>query len=105
MDGVYDYARMLATEVSPASLAATKLQMYTDLHRDAATRGRATPSERLRAMMTGPDFAEGVAAPDRLGAPRASPIPRATRAPDEGSVGCHRGGAGAASGNGAGGAA
>ena len=31
--------RMLATEVSPASLAATKLQLYTDLHRDAATVG------------------------------------------------------------------
>jgi len=58
---VHRYARMLATEVSPASLAATKLQLYTDLHRDAATSAR-DAEERLRAMMTGPDFAEGVAA-------------------------------------------
>ena len=58
---VHRYARMLATEVSPASLAATKLQLYTDLHRDAATSARHA-EERLRAMMTGPDFEEGVAA-------------------------------------------
>jgi enoyl-CoA hydratase/carnithine racemase len=61
MATVADYARMLATEVSPASLAATKLQLYTDLHRDSATSARHA-DERLRAMMTGPDYAEGVAA-------------------------------------------
>ncbi|HEY5026468.1 MAG TPA: enoyl-CoA hydratase-related protein [Acidimicrobiales bacterium] len=61
MDTVAEYARMLATEVSPASLAATKLQLYTDLHRDAATSAH-DADERLRTMMTGPDFAEGVAA-------------------------------------------
>ncbi len=61
MGRVYDYARMLATEVSPASLASTKLQLYTDLHRDAATAAR-DADERLRVMMTGPDFTEGVAA-------------------------------------------
>ena len=61
MGAVTDYARTLATEVSPASLAATKLQMYTDLHRDAATAVEDADA-RLRAMMTGPDFAEGVAA-------------------------------------------
>ncbi len=37
MEATYAYARILATEVSPASLAATKVQMYLDLHRDAAT--------------------------------------------------------------------
>jgi len=58
---VHGYARVLATEVSPASLAATKLQLYADLHRDAATAAR-DAEERLRSMMAGPDFAEGVAA-------------------------------------------
>ncbi len=58
---VDEYARTLATEISPASLAATKLQLYTDLHRDAATSAR-DADERLRTMMRGSDFAEGVAA-------------------------------------------
>jgi enoyl-CoA hydratase/carnithine racemase len=55
------YARRLATEISPASLAATKLQLYTDFHRDVATSAR-DAEERLRIMMQGADFAEGVAA-------------------------------------------
>ncbi|HVA02860.1 MAG TPA: enoyl-CoA hydratase-related protein [Acidimicrobiales bacterium] len=58
---VSEYARSLATEISPASLAATKLQLYTDFHRDVATSAR-DADERLRTMMQGPDFAEGVAA-------------------------------------------
>jgi enoyl-CoA hydratase/carnithine racemase len=58
---VHEYARRLAAEVSPASLASTKLQLYTDLHRDVATSARHA-EEQLRRMMTGPDFAEGVAA-------------------------------------------
>jgi enoyl-CoA hydratase/carnithine racemase len=58
---VDEYARNLATEISPASLAATKLQLYTDFHRDVATSAR-DADERLRTMMQGPDFAEGVAA-------------------------------------------
>ena len=33
----YDYARALATEVSPASLRATKRQLYADLHGDVGT--------------------------------------------------------------------
>jgi enoyl-CoA hydratase/carnithine racemase len=61
MEATYAYARTLATEVSPASLAATKLQMYLDLHRDAATAVRDS-ADRLDAMMTGGDFHEGVAA-------------------------------------------
>jgi len=56
-----DYARELATGVSPASLAASKTQMYLDLHRDAAT-AVDDAGARLAAMMRGPDFAEGVAA-------------------------------------------
>ena len=58
---VQDYAQRLATEISPASLASTKLQLYTDLHRDVATSARHA-DEQLRLMMAGPDFAEGVAA-------------------------------------------
>ena len=74
---VYEYAHTLATEVSPASLAATKLQLYTDLHRDAATAAR-DADERLRAMMTGPDFAEGVAALSARRPPRFADPPGAT---------------------------
>jgi len=77
MDVVGAYARRLATEVSPASLAATKLQLYADLHRDAATSGREADA-LLRSMMGGPDFAEGVAAlgerrPPRFADPPAGP--------------------------------
>ena len=61
LDATYDYARMLATGVSPASLAATKLQIYLDLHRDAASAVHDS-ADRLEAMMKGADFAEGVAA-------------------------------------------
>jgi enoyl-CoA hydratase/carnithine racemase len=72
---VYEYARVLAEEVSPASLAATKLQLYTDLHRDAATAAR-DADERLRSMMQSPDFEEGVAALAARRAPRfADPPP------------------------------
>ncbi|MGP0031118.1 MAG: enoyl-CoA hydratase-related protein [Acidimicrobiales bacterium] len=57
----YDYARRLATEISPASLAATKLQMYADFHRDVASSVH-DANARLASMMKGADFAEGVAA-------------------------------------------
>jgi enoyl-CoA hydratase/carnithine racemase len=76
---VNEYARRLATEISPASLAATKLQLYTDLHRDAAASAR-DAEERLRIMMQGADFAEGVAAltarrPPRFDDPAGLPEP------------------------------
>jgi len=61
MDATYAYARNLATEVSPASLAATKMQMYLDLHRDVASSVR-DAADRLNEMMVGGDFHEGVAA-------------------------------------------
>jgi enoyl-CoA hydratase/carnithine racemase len=61
MAHTYDYAQTLATTVSPGSLAATKRQIYTDLHRDV---GAAVDEAGalLRQMMTEPAFAEGVAA-------------------------------------------
>jgi enoyl-CoA hydratase/carnithine racemase len=57
----YEYAGRLATEVSPSSLAATKFQLYRDLHRDVASSVREA-GLRLNELMGGPDFAEGVAA-------------------------------------------
>ena len=58
---VADYARRLATEVSPASLRETKRQLYGDLHGDVGT--AVTRSvELLDRMMGEPDYAEGVRA-------------------------------------------
>jgi enoyl-CoA hydratase/carnithine racemase len=61
MPATYAYARQLATEVAPSSLASTKVQLYLDLHGDVASSVRAA-SERMGQMMRGADFAEGVAA-------------------------------------------
>jgi enoyl-CoA hydratase/carnithine racemase len=61
MEVTYAYARNMATEVAPSSLASTKLQMYADLHGDVATSVR-DAGARMAEMMKGPDFAEGVAA-------------------------------------------
>ena len=57
----YAYARRLATEVAPSSLAVTKLQLYRDLHGDVATSVNDAAS-RMGEMMRSDDFAEGVAA-------------------------------------------
>jgi enoyl-CoA hydratase/carnithine racemase len=57
----YDYARRLATEIAPSSLAATKLQLYRDLHGDVVSSVR-DAGIRMEEMMRGADFAEGVAA-------------------------------------------
>ena len=61
MDRVLAYAGELASTVSPASLRATRHQIYRDLHRgvDDAVADAAALLER---MMTEPDFREGVAA-------------------------------------------
>jgi enoyl-CoA hydratase/carnithine racemase len=56
-----EYARDLARHVSPASLAATKRQVYLDLHRDVGSAVE-DAEERLRVMARGPEFREGVAA-------------------------------------------
>ncbi|HVC68931.1 MAG TPA: enoyl-CoA hydratase-related protein [Acidimicrobiales bacterium] len=69
------YAQTLATEVSPRSMAASKLQMYLDLHRDAATAVHDS-ADRLEAMMKAPDFAEGVAAMADRRPPRFADPPR-----------------------------
>jgi enoyl-CoA hydratase/carnithine racemase len=65
----YEYARIFAEEVSPASVAAAKRQLYADLHGDVGT--AVAESERLlEAMVQTPDFAEGVAARTEKRAPR-----------------------------------
>lgn len=69
MEAVYDYCRMLAEEVSPASLAATKLQMYADVYATAA--GAVEDAQRLLEQMMGqPDFTEAVAARQERRPPR-----------------------------------
>jgi enoyl-CoA hydratase/carnithine racemase len=61
LDHVHDYARMLATTVSPVSLAASKRQVYEAFHQTAAEAVRAAEA-LLDPMMAGPDYREGVAA-------------------------------------------
>ena len=60
MEHAYGYARSLLG-VSRRSLAETKRQIYTDLHRDVGS-SVTEAAELLDQMMTEPDFAEGVAA-------------------------------------------
>jgi enoyl-CoA hydratase/carnithine racemase len=56
-----DWARAVAHHVSPASVAASKRQLYADLHGDVGT--AVTTSERLlERHVQGPDYAEGVRA-------------------------------------------
>jgi enoyl-CoA hydratase/carnithine racemase len=61
LDRATDYAHRLATEVSPASLAASKRQVYEAFHASAAESVRAAEA-LLDPMMAGPDYREGVAA-------------------------------------------
>jgi enoyl-CoA hydratase/carnithine racemase len=58
---VAEYAGHLATGVSPASMAASKRQVYDAFHQSAAEAVRAAEA-RLDPMMAGPDYREGVAA-------------------------------------------
>jgi enoyl-CoA hydratase/carnithine racemase len=61
LPAVYEYARVLAHEVSPASILATKRQLYADLHGDVGT--AVEVSERLLEQhVQGPDYPEGVRA-------------------------------------------
>jgi len=61
MPHTYSYARRMIDEVSPGALAATKRQIYSDLHRDAASAVR-DAQDRLEHMMKQDDYREAVAA-------------------------------------------
>jgi enoyl-CoA hydratase/carnithine racemase len=83
MSVTYDYARRLANDVAPTSLAATKLQLYRDLHGDVATSVH-DAATRMAAMMQGPDFAEGVSALTEKRPPSfADPDGKASRVPTD----------------------
>jgi enoyl-CoA hydratase/carnithine racemase len=61
MPHTYAYAHELAAKISPESMRATKRQIYTDLHRDAASAVREAQT-LLDQLSTRGDFREGVAA-------------------------------------------
>jgi enoyl-CoA hydratase/carnithine racemase len=61
MATTHEWARTVATQVSPASVAASKRQLYADLHGDVGT--SVSNAERLlERHVQGPDYAEGVQA-------------------------------------------
>lgn len=61
LPAVREWARTVVREVSPASVAASKRQLYADLHGDVGT--AVAESERLlRRHVEGPDYQEGVRA-------------------------------------------
>jgi enoyl-CoA hydratase/carnithine racemase len=75
-----DWARAVAEEVSPASAALAKAQLYADLHGDVG-RAVATSERLLDETIAGSDYAEGVAAwmakrPPRFADLEAGPGPR-----------------------------
>lgn len=59
---VQSYAHVLATNVSPASVSATKRQLYLDLIRHDVGTSVEESETLLNHMMGGPDYAIGVAA-------------------------------------------
>ena len=66
---VEDYVAALVEGIAPSSLAATKHQLYVDLHRSVVA-SVADADERLRSMMGSAEFREGVAALAERRAPR-----------------------------------
>jgi enoyl-CoA hydratase/carnithine racemase len=61
LPAVYEYARVLAHEVSPASTLATKRQLYADLHGDVGTAVEVA-EQLLEDHVRGEDYREGVQA-------------------------------------------
>jgi len=69
-----DYARRMAAEIAPSSLAMMKRQLWGDLLGDLDTAAGRSVREML-AMIAAPDFAEGVAAFQERRPPRFAPLP------------------------------
>jgi enoyl-CoA hydratase/carnithine racemase len=59
LDEALDYARMLATDCSPASMALMKQQVYADCERSLAE-SLETANQLMAESFSRPDFAEGV---------------------------------------------
>jgi len=69
-----DYARRIAAEIAPSSLAMMKRQLWGDLLGDLDTAAGRSVREMV-AMIAGPDFAEGVAAFQQHRPPHFAPLP------------------------------
>jgi enoyl-CoA hydratase/carnithine racemase len=69
VEHAFTYAREMARRVAPASLAASKRQLYLDQLRSLDDSARDART-RLDEHMAGPDFAEGVAALSERRPPR-----------------------------------
>jgi enoyl-CoA hydratase/carnithine racemase len=61
LPATYEYARVLAHEVSPASIVASKRQLYADLHGDVGTAVEVA-EQLLEEHIRGEDYKEGVRA-------------------------------------------
>lgn len=72
---VYAYARRLATDVSPAAVAATKRQLYDDVLRLDVGAAVEDAKDLLDRMVGEPDYREGVAALREKRPPRFGPRP------------------------------
>lgn len=70
-----DYARRIAAEIAPSSLAMMKRQLWGDLLGDLDTAASRSVREML-AMIGAPDFAEGVAAFQEKRPPHFAPLPQ-----------------------------
>ena len=69
-----DYAKRMAAEIAPSSLAMMKRQLWGDLLGDLDTAAGRSVREMV-AMIAGPDFAEGVAAFRDHRSPHFAPLP------------------------------
>jgi enoyl-CoA hydratase/carnithine racemase len=73
LDDTLAYARDLAINSSPASMAAMKAQVYADLQRDLDS-AMADAGERMLASFAAPDFVEGVSSFVERREPRFAPL-------------------------------
>jgi enoyl-CoA hydratase/carnithine racemase len=62
LPAIYEYARVLASEISPASILATKRQLYADLLHGDVGASVETSGRLLEEHMRGADYREGVQA-------------------------------------------